>query len=264
MPRIPHRYAICLVCASGAALTWGCESDRRASDNDRTYDQDRSAWRDADRDRSTMYDMDQSPQSDLDYSQPRAHVEARQSSSADASRGVYTDAGYNRADDSRNATRDSAGESQRVLAFMHRTNQEEMRLGRLAKDRGGSAGVRDFGAQLDRDHTQADAKVTALASRLGHRLDNESDARSDASMRPAEAELRRLSGAEFDRAFSAKMLAAHRDAIRTLEGAVNNVDTETRALVQKTLISLREHERMAQELVRTSGLRATNDADRAP
>jgi predicted outer membrane protein len=54
-----------------------------------------------------------------------------------------------------------------VLMKMHRTNQLEIRVGKLAQSRGSTAKVRSFGATLVKDHTANDQKVVALAKKLG-------------------------------------------------------------------------------------------------
>jgi predicted outer membrane protein len=60
-----------------------------------------------------------------------------------------------------------------VLMRMHRTNQMEIKAGRLAQSHGGSAKVRAFGARLVRDHSANDQKVVALAKKLGITLARE-------------------------------------------------------------------------------------------
>ena len=54
-----------------------------------------------------------------------------------------------------------------LLSRMHMTNQMEIRLGQLAQRNGASARVKQYGARLVRDHSAADARVTALAKKLG-------------------------------------------------------------------------------------------------
>src|SRR4051794_40480895 len=57
-----------------------------------------------------------------------------------------------------------------VLMHMHRTNQMEIRVGRLAQRNGSSAKVKAFGAKLARDHAAADQKVITLGNKLGFSL----------------------------------------------------------------------------------------------
>lgn len=57
-----------------------------------------------------------------------------------------------------------------LLSRMHMSNQMEIRLGQLAQRNGASARVKQYGARLVRDHSAADARVTALAKKLGFTL----------------------------------------------------------------------------------------------
>ena len=54
-----------------------------------------------------------------------------------------------------------------VLRQMHRTNQEEIRLGQLAQRNASSPKVKQFAARLVRDHQAADQKVVAVAKQIG-------------------------------------------------------------------------------------------------
>ena len=70
-------------------------------------------------------------------------------------------------------TRKSSGEQMgpltddAVLMKMHRTNQMEIRVARLAQSHSSSAKVKSFGARLVRDHSASDQRVVALAKKLG-------------------------------------------------------------------------------------------------
>ena len=54
-----------------------------------------------------------------------------------------------------------------LLSRMHASNQMEIRLGQLAQRNGATARVKQYGQRLVRDHSAADARVTALAKKLG-------------------------------------------------------------------------------------------------
>lgn len=55
---------------------------------------------------------------------------------------------------------------EQVVMRMHRTNQMEIRVARLAQSHGASAKVKSFASRLIRDHTANDKKVVALAKQL--------------------------------------------------------------------------------------------------
>ena len=62
-----------------------------------------------------------------------------------------------------------------VLRQMHRTNQEEIRLGQLAQRNASSPKVKQFAARLVRDHQAADQKVVAVAKQIGIALPTAQD-----------------------------------------------------------------------------------------
>ena len=55
---------------------------------------------------------------------------------------------------------------EQVVMRMHRTNQMEIRAGKLAQSRGSSSKVKSLGSRLVRDHQANDQKVVALAKQL--------------------------------------------------------------------------------------------------
>ena len=54
-----------------------------------------------------------------------------------------------------------------VLRQMHRTNQEEIRMGQLAQRNASSPKVKQFAARLVKDHQAADQKVMSVAKQIG-------------------------------------------------------------------------------------------------
>src|SRR5215510_4579535 len=51
----------------------------------------------------------------------------------------------------------------RILSILHVRNQEAIRLGNVAQEKGSSISVRDFGAELARDRADNDQRVLATA-----------------------------------------------------------------------------------------------------
>jgi putative membrane protein len=152
-----------------------------------------------------------------------------------------------------------------VLGKLHAANQMEMEAGGLAASRGESGKVKRYGEQLIKDHRQADDNVMAFAKRKGVDLQSvpstaakesdEGDKEGDEhTMSSSMARLRKLSGAEFDRAFLTQMVSDHDDALRMVRNARNQThDVELRALLNKLTPVLQQHRDLAQRLLRTTG-----------
>jgi predicted outer membrane protein len=133
-----------------------------------------------------------------------------------------------------------------TLQKLHDANQMEIEMGELAKRKGSSKAVRQFGAQLVADHTQADRKIDAYLRKRG------SDLRSLATVAasPEHAVIGAKSAAEFDRAFALRMIADHTRVIELVEGARKETgDEDLRVIYDELLPTLQAHKRAAQDIV---------------
>lgn len=136
-----------------------------------------------------------------------------------------------------------------TLQKLHDANQMEIEMGGIAKQKGSSKAVREFGTRLVADHTQAEKKIEAYLRKRG--VDIRSFASTAAD--PEHAMLGAKSGVEFDRAFALRMIADHTKAIELVEGALKETgDEDLRAFYDELLPNLQAHKRTAQEIVAAS------------
>ncbi|RZJ10503.1 MAG: DUF4142 domain-containing protein [Rubrivivax sp.] len=114
----------------------------------------------------------------------------------------------------------------------------EVQLGELAQRNGASSTVKQFGAQMVRDHGQANDELKRLASTKGVQLSTQ----LDPEHRALSERLQKLSGAEFDRAYIQAMRDAHvKDVSLFEQQAQAGRDSDLKAFAQKTLPTLRQH-----------------------
>lgn len=125
-------------------------------------------------------------------------------------------------------------------------DNSEMMLGKLAQQRGGSAGVRTFGTTLAADHAKAKAKVDALARRDHVALTSETTPEA----RQEKMKLSRLKGAAFDREFASYMVDDHQKDIAKFETEAKQGNGAASMLARQQLPTLRKHLTMAQRLNR--------------
>jgi putative membrane protein len=131
----------------------------------------------------------------------------------------------------------------------------EVKMAQLAKEKAEHADVKAFAERLERDHTQANTELKALASSKQITLP---DAPSPAHQAKHD-KLAKLSGAEFDRAFVAAMLEDHQKDVREFSReASNGKDAEVKAFAAKTLPTLKEHLQQVQSLSKTVGKKPTS------
>jgi putative membrane protein len=125
-------------------------------------------------------------------------------------------------------------------------NLAEVQVGQLAQQKGESEGVKTFGGQLQKDHSAANEKVTALANKLGVTPPTEPNKKQKA----IHDRLSKLNGAAFDKAFAKAMVDDHKEDIGKFEKQAKKKNDPTADLANEILPDLRKHLEMAQSLVK--------------
>lgn len=126
-------------------------------------------------------------------------------------------------------------------------NNSEMKLGRLAADKGSSKAVKDFGNMLVKDHGKAGADALTLATAAGLSQTNSTKPEAEAEY----AKLEGLAGADFDKEFARFLVDEHQKTITKFELAAK--DTEAREVAdfaRKTLPTLKKHLEAAKALAK--------------
>lgn len=138
---------------------------------------------------------------------------------------------------------------------LHQGNQQEMEIGRLAQQEGDSQQVRDFGAQLIKDHSEADRKIMNLAQTKNWNISNSPKPRNSNEKEESDkknkelTKLKSLSGVEFDNEFKKLMIKSHQQNISEVQRAIPKLsDSDARDLAQSLLPTLKHHEEMAKNL----------------
>lgn len=124
------------------------------------------------------------------------------------------------------------------LTFAHQVNLAEVAAGELAQKKGGTATVRSAGKMLVTDHERLDAKVTALAGKLGVTLPKTAPPDQKALARKLENE----SGRTFDQDFLSGMITGHQNAIaKTKAEIAQGSSPEVKNLAHAALPDLVKH-----------------------
>jgi putative membrane protein len=141
-------------------------------------------------------------------------------------------------------------ETATVLGKLHHSNQMEIDMGKLAQEKGMSKEVKSYGKTLVTDHTAADKKVVALAKQEKIELSSAMPPMTGDKM----AQLKTMSGAEFDKAFARAMLEDHTKDVDEAKAARDRTtDPKLKALLTSTVPVLEKHRETAQKLVDTMG-----------
>lgn len=121
----------------------------------------------------------------------------------------------------------------------------EVELGRLAQTRGGGGAIKTFGERMVADHGRLGADLQRLAAARGVTLPARLGREREATLE----RIGRLSGAEFDTAYSKQAVAERQRAVTSYDQqAITGRDPELKAWVTQALPTLREHLQAAREL----------------
>ncbi len=149
----------------------------------------------------------------------------------------------------RHSNQDRTGSANRLTAdnnFVTKAAQggmAEVQLGNLAKERGSSQQVKDFGQQMVTDHTKANDELKSIAARKNITLPTGLDAKDQATY----DRLSKLNGVEFDKAYMRDMVMDHRkDVSEFRQEADRGTDADLKAFASKTLPTLEHHLQMAE------------------
>ena len=138
----------------------------------------------------------------------------------------------------------------RLVTLLQKVNKEEIEAGKLAQKRGKSAAIRNFGKTLIADHTKSQKEVSAAAKKA-----KISPSDSALTMKDKEQEkvdknkmdqLKKLSGAEFDKTFAQVMSKDHEHMISLLKDHKDDLQSDDlKTLVDNTIPVLEQHKDLA-------------------
>jgi len=121
----------------------------------------------------------------------------------------------------------------------------EVRVGKLALEKGSSQGVKDFGQMLVTDHGKAKEQVVQVAQPMNVPATDDTLPEADA----VHTRLQGLSGAAFDKEFIAAMIEDHQKDIDKFEQEAGSGDpAQVTDLARQTVPTLKKHLETAQSL----------------
>ncbi|WFE57228.1 DUF4142 domain-containing protein [Micromonospora sp. WMMD712] len=148
------------------------------------------------------------------------------------------------------AAQPSTQDSQ-YLQALHQVNLAEIESGNLAQQKGQNQQVKDLGAQFVTDHTQLDQTVQDTAQQLNVKLPGA----PTADQQKVINKLKKLSGAEFDKAWVTAELAGHVQAIQATQTEISQgTEQSVVQLAQNALPVLQAHYDALVALAQTLGV----------
>jgi putative membrane protein len=132
----------------------------------------------------------------------------------------------------------------------------EIALAKLAETKSSNSEIKQFAQKMDQDHGQANARLAQLAHTKGLTVPNELDKKHQAMV----TAMSHKSGAAFDASYSEHMAKAHAKAVALFESAAQSSDKDVAAFANKTLPTLHEHQKMANNLEQQNGAKRSASA----
>jgi len=121
----------------------------------------------------------------------------------------------------------------------------EVQLGQMAKDKGSSQAVKNFGQKMVDDHGKANEELKGIAATKNITLPTSPNAKDQATI----TKMSGLSGAAFDRAYVKDMVMDHKKDIAAFQKeSSSGKDNEIKAFATKTLPTLQEHQKMINDI----------------
>jgi putative membrane protein len=129
----------------------------------------------------------------------------------------------------------------------------EVEMGNLAQKKSHSQAVKDFGAMMVKDHSEANDKLKTVAESKGVSLPTSASVGQMASR----AKLEVLSGDTFDKSYIKGMIKDHQEDIAEFnKEATSGQDPEARAFAKSTLPTLKAHLKKIQAVAADAGVSA--------
>jgi putative membrane protein len=118
----------------------------------------------------------------------------------------------------------------------------EVKLSKLAMDKGQSTEVKQFARKMVEDHSKANMELKQIAEKKNLAL----PAKLDANHQMVYDKLVKLDGADFDKEYMHAMAADHDDAVKLFkEQSESGQDPELKSFAMKTLPVIEKHDDMA-------------------
>ena len=120
----------------------------------------------------------------------------------------------------------------------------EVEAGKIALQKSSNEKVKAFAQRLVADHTKAGEELKAVAAQEGITVPTQIDAKHQADL----DHLKSLSADQFDAAFKEHMIKDHKNDIAMFEKEAASGQTALDKFAGKTLPTLKEHLKMAEDL----------------
>ena len=142
------------------------------------------------------------------------------------------------------ASRNKAGADPAFVQEAAIGGMAEVEMGRLAVQKAKDDRVRQFGQKMIDDHSKANDALQHAASQEGLSVPTALDEKHKQIL----AKLEKLSGAQFDSAYSKEMVKDHKEDVKLFEKEAKSSGSPVQKFAAETLPTLKNHLKMAEDL----------------
>src|ERR1051326_2254482 len=148
----------------------------------------------------------------------------------------------------------ATGQDANFISQAAQANLAAVELGKLGAKKSANNEIKQFSQHLETDHRVANSKLKPIAKYEGVQWPQ----RLDAAHKDELSQLRKLSGAEFDKQFTTMALKDHAKAIALFQQEAQMGQNQvTKQYAQNTLPALQHHLDMAKNVAKDVGLNET-------
>jgi putative membrane protein len=145
-----------------------------------------------------------------------------------------------------------------IIGHIHRVNQMEIDMGRMAQRQASAQAVKDYGKTLIQDHNKADTQIISLVKRHKQALPKASEMPSEDMTEKKSADdmmdhLKSLKGADFDRELLNMAVQGHEKELTRTDTAIGMVTApDLKSLLQDLKPVLQRHADKARDLQKSN------------
>jgi putative membrane protein len=152
----------------------------------------------------------------------------------------------------------------KIIAHLHHVNMMEIEMGKLAQ-KVGTAGVKNYGETLEKDHQSGDKDLTAFAK--AHKLmtipadkpDTDAGRQDEKDMTTQVVHIKTLKGADFDKEFLNMMMGGHDKELAKIDISIGAAqDTDLQNMLKGVKPVLQRHSDQARDLQKNSPQASAN------
>jgi putative membrane protein len=137
------------------------------------------------------------------------------------------------------------GTDQSFLKDAYQDGVGEVKMGQMGQAKTGNADVKSFATMIVADHTKANAEMKSLADSKQLKVPEDPSLTSQAKAKMLDAK----TGANFEKEYIDGMIKDHKNDIEKFQKeSLEAKDPDVKAFAQKTLPTLREHLKMAEDI----------------